>query len=49
MTSIRCSRYSSSEGAQRCDKYINEGDFCSIMQDDGIHAIRYVLQTGLRK
>ena len=42
------SRYINSEAAQRCDQYIDEGDYSSIiiMQDDGIHAIlRYTHQA----
>ena len=36
------SRYINSEAAQRCDQYIDEGDYSSIiiMQDNGIHGAK---------
>ena len=45
---IQRSRYINSEAAQRCDQYIDEGDYSSIiiMQDGSIHAIlRYTHQA----
>ena len=42
------SRYINSEAAHIYDKYIDEGDYSSIiiMQDDGIHAnLRYTQQA----